>query len=90
MQHPWTPEQLVEVMKALQPVLVQIAVIIAAIASPYAAWQAKRAHDHASEASAKVDEVHACLENARAESIAGMEQIKNQAAAVAEDAKENK
>lgn len=76
----WTHSEIIELLKAATPFVVALNMIIGSIA----AWQAKRAKDHAVEAVTKVEEVHACLHEARVETLNGIEEVKTQATAVAE------
>lgn len=83
----WTHTEVIELLKAATPFVVAVNTIIASVA----AWQAKRAKDHVQavavkvdSATAKVDEVHNCLADAKEEVRQGIMDAKTEAA----DAKE--
>jgi F0F1-type ATP synthase membrane subunit b/b' len=78
----WTHSEIIELLKAATPFIAAIGTLFSAVN----AWQIKRARDRVKEAITKVDEVHACLADARMETAQAIEEVKQQATVIAQDA----
>lgn len=94
----WTPEEIVELIRVLTPLIAGIGTALTA----YTAYQINRTKARVKEASDKLDvvsdkadittaqvaAVHACLGEARQETMGGLQEVKQQAEAVAQAVKE--
>lgn len=86
---PWTPEEIVKVMQAVTPILTATGVVISSVGtfiSGFNAWQIKRTKDHVKEGVAAVEQVHACLAEAREETRTDVQEARSEAVAAKEAA----
>lgn len=78
-----TPEEIVQIIQAVTPLVVAIGTVFSGIS----AWKAHRGNETTKKVAAviesKVDDVHACLAEAREETKTGINGVKQQAEEVA-------